>query len=107
MICRHGHGYFEVSKRQGKFPAPGKLVILPALEVAVYAKTRIPLRHGEQMIAVFSKIFIATSSAHAHTIRDLIVPIELHDILLSWLEWGRKINTHHGLIHDGFQFLSC
>ena len=75
--------HFKISKCQCKFTTSGELVILPSLEIAIYTKTRIPLCHRKQIIAIFGKIFISTTAASLHTIRNFIIPVKFKNELLT------------------------
>ncbi len=83
MVCRYGHLYFEIAKGQCKLTTAGKLVILPALEIAIYAKAWIPLGHRKKMVAIFRKIFITAASAIRHTIGYFVVPIQFKNKTLA------------------------
>lgn len=103
VVGRDRHLDLEVAKGEGELTAARELVVLPALEIAVYAKAGIPLGHGEEVVAVFGEIFIAAPSAVFHTVGNVIIPVDLKNEFLTGLQDGGQLHAHHGLIDHVFQ----
>src|SRR5258708_16376602 len=82
MVGGNGHLYLEITEGHAEFASSRELVVLPALEIAVYPTTAIPLAHGKKVIAVFGKVFITTPTAKFHTVGDMIVPVDLKNEFL-------------------------
>src|SRR5687767_4371213 len=85
MISRNCYRHFEISKCECKLTTSCELVMLPSFEIAVHTKTRIPLRHCENMIAIFREKLITTTATYGHTISDLVIPSANKNKFLSWL----------------------
>src|ERR1700730_61821 len=103
MISGSSHLHFEIPERQRKFTPASELMVLPSLEIAVYTKTRIPLRHSEEVITIFREIFISATTTIFKTVGDLIIPIEIKSKFLSGLQGCWQFHPHHGFVDGVFE----
>ncbi len=104
MVGRYGHLYLEISKAECELTGTGKLVVLPALVIAVPAETWIPLGHGIIIIPVFGKMFIAATGTaktdKISAIGDLIIPVTFKNEFLAGLQGRGQHHFHHRFV-DG------